>query len=68
MASGLILLLTEQLDDTASDARLFTGLLVVAHDRAHLAAVTQELAQLGAQRVFQVRQQLAGPLLFGRTI
>src|SRR3989441_2834775 len=66
IGSRLILQLAQELDDPTGDAEVFARLLVVAHDRAHLPAVTQELAQLAAQRVLQVGDELLGALLLGR--
>src|SRR5262249_41932568 len=63
--SRLILQLAQELDDPSSDAQVLTRLLVVAQDRAHLPAVAQELAQLGAQRILQVGEELLGALLLG---
>src|SRR2546425_11598912 len=63
---SLVLQLTQQLDDAAGDGGGFTGLLGVAHDCADLPAVTQELPQLGAQRILQVGEELPCALLLGR--
>src|SRR5215510_6693565 len=61
----LILQLAQELDDPASDAQVLTRLLVVAQDRAHLPAVAEELAQLAAERILQVGEELLGALLLG---